>query len=196
MKNAEQSVTNNRKTGRPMRPHQADLGRSVDRALSGLDRAEENVSAGRYSEAMELYERNIGTLIGLLKSIPENNIGGIVDRSVLADRVNVALTDAEAVKQIMSSRGGGDHAMKGGAVVEERPTSRLSSAFSMLGIGKSRSYEDDCRRTRKDYDYAHAISMLTSSPKNQNGQPPDDVATTITQGQPGKEQSSPRRRKR
>jgi len=174
----------------------ADPGRSIDIALAGLDRAEQLKDDGRYSDAMGLYEENIGALIGHLKSNSFDDSS--IDRSVLADRVRVALSGAEAIKRNLPS--GGD-SMKG--KIERRPssspTSRLSSAFSsMLGIGKSYSHESDNNKaqTKKDYDYAHALSMKNSTTKNsttKNHNEKPDLSTATSQHH---KQKSPNRKKR
>lgn len=160
------------------------MGRSIDDALSKLDRAEELKDDGRFSEALGLYEDNIGILIGYLKSSQQKN-DVIIDRAVLADRVNVALTDAETIKQTILSSGGGESSTKGRP--SNSPSARLSSAFSsILGIGKSYSYEDDNSRaqTRKEYDYAHALSMQRNSSNKRLNEKPDFATTTTTIQQP------------
>ena len=157
---------------------------------------------------MKVYEENIGALIVHLKQIPEHGkSSGSIDRSVLADRVRVALSDAEDIKQ--------NHLMQ-----HERrkssstsPTSRISSAVSsMLGIGKSKSYEGNngsskSIQSRKEYDYAQAVAMRnsTTSSKKQNAKPNNvttartDVTTNTTdsdiQQQP-RQQSPTNRKKR
>ena len=79
---------------------------SVDDALAGLNRAGRLRDEGRLSDAKGVYEENIGILIGHLKSGASEKGGGI-GGSALADRVKAALTDAEAIKQALSSGGGG-----------------------------------------------------------------------------------------
>jgi len=186
----------------PKNPLPADLSSSIDDALAGLDRAEQLRDDGRcrYSEAMELYEGNIGALIGHLKSIPETNSS--IDTSVLADRLRVALSDAEAIKHHLSDAGAGGPLTKDTRIdrrPSSSPTSRLSSAFSsMIGIGKSHSYEDNnikTQQTKKDYDYAHASSMRNLSPKNQNENEMPDVSPTAATIQPPRQQSSNRRKR-
>jgi len=149
---------------------------SINNALVGLDRAER-----LRDEAMELYECNIGILIGYLKSSPgsstsipeenETNNGrnnekiGNFDRSVLADRVRVALNDAEAMKRginlptsnTSNSNSNNNNNNTGGKknvkddTSERRPklspssssSSKLSTALSsVLNIGKSQSYDE------------------------------------------------------
>jgi len=61
---------------------------------------------GDYSQAMDLYEKSIGELISHLKTI-DNHLrpreGKVIDRTVLAARVKVALTDAEQLKEEISN---------------------------------------------------------------------------------------------
>ena len=134
---------------------------SIDVALAGLDRAEQLRIDGRHPAAMELYEENIGVLIKHLKSKRSGKRDGssLVDRSVLAERVRVALTDAESLKEAMSlenskqslkqpdfeSYKSSERGLHNGSPLSKRPnspSSNIAAAFtSALGIGKSRSYE-------------------------------------------------------
>ena len=168
-----------------------DLSRSVSSALACLDRAEQLRDEGQYPDAMELYEENIGVLIKHLKSTPEksSNIG--IDRDVLADRVRVALSDAEAIKQSLAN-GREDNVVQGSEIERTSShspkTSKLSSAFSLLGIGRSRSHEDSCKNNpRKEYDYAQALAM--------KGQKPDLPSTSAAIQQPNRQHSSTRKKR-
>jgi len=168
---------------------------------------------------MELYEANIGALIAHLRSISETDRsnGSNFDTTVLADRVRVALSDAEAIKHHLSDTNGrmeskprGDQNQIINPGGPPSPTSsRLHNAFSsMLGIGKSRSYEDksaDRRilQAKKDYDYAHAVSMRNSASSKTHNKNPNlssttssSTSTTIQPQQQNKSSTTNDRRKK
>jgi SpoVK/Ycf46/Vps4 family AAA+-type ATPase len=167
----------------PKSPLHAELCRSIDDALVGLDCAEQMRDRGQCSEALELYGGHIGSLIKSLKSLPIKNDSNF-DKSVLADRVRVALGDAEALKRLLHDNNGG--------TVKISPTSRLSGAFSsVLGMGKSHSYR--APQMKRDSEHAHALSMRSASSRNleKTSGPPTPTAQSGM-----KQNSSPSRRKR
>jgi SpoVK/Ycf46/Vps4 family AAA+-type ATPase len=155
----------------------------VDDALAGLDRAGRLRDEGRLSDAKGVYEENIGILIGHLKSGASEKGGG-VGGSALADRVKAALTDAEAIKQALSSGGGGESMRQrrnADGKSSGAPSSRLSNAFSsILGVTRSRSYEDGHAktRTRSDYDLAQAMAMRRSYRRSPKHKPEHSTTTT------------------
>ena len=182
-----------------------ELSRSIDRDLAGLDRAERLRLDGRYREALGLYEEHIGSLIGSLKSISDVNGNRLqFDKSILADRVKVALDDAEAIKRRLSGYHGEREAANDDRPDRKRPsrspTSMLSSAFSSM-LGKSPSYETDSSNSRlrqldRD-DYAHASSLQNLSPANNNQYPTSDFATSTNTPSPRRQtlSSSPRKKR-
>lgn len=159
--------------------------------LAGLDRAEQLRDHGRYSDALELYETNIGALIRCLKSISDKN-GSSVDKSVLADRVRVALDDAEETKRLVSVKRKSKRDIN---ITRISPTSRLSYTLSsMLEIGKSRSCEENLSNNRqRTSDEVRATSMRTVSLGNQSERA---GPLTPTAQRSTKQHSSTSRRKR
>mmetsp|Transcript_30381 Transcript_30381/g.60580 ORF Transcript_30381/g.60580 Transcript_30381/m.60580 type:complete len:625 (-) Transcript_30381:290-2164(-) len=184
-------------------PSDSEYMESVNQALAGLDEAEQLREDGDYSQAMDLYEKSIGELISHLKTI-DNHLrpreGKVIDRTVLAARVKVALTDAEQLKEEISNgkrsknennaktdnlddqldsvgRQNSSSTPKSNAL--DSKSTITSSIYSVLGIGKSRSHEPDRRGIDKQQSRPgglrsrnkSATAMLQERKKSNNDHP-------------------------
>jgi ATP-dependent 26S proteasome regulatory subunit len=71
----------------------------VQLGLRGLDQAEEYAASGQLESALKLYNLSLELLILFLKSSSPDVAGSAFDRSTIASRVQVAMSDAERVKE-------------------------------------------------------------------------------------------------
>lgn len=185
----------------------------VHTAVSQLEEAERLKQFGDLQGSLRMSEEALGTLIGYLRQPKQYQTSGI-SNDVLRSAVEMALSNAESTKVILakhqsSPTSPAQQAKKTGSntssyvtpssTTSQQPTkptrkeskSKMSTAFGMLSLSKSKSQDSHEKRTKKKPSHSDSSDSAYSSTTNHRAQHAGASLTPFYSGSPPPPARSP-----